>query len=178
MQTTSAPKKTTTSDAKTSSTEGGEQLNGIRQILADTFVLYMKTYAVHWNHQGDHFFAVHKLTEEHYKDLSDAIDEMAERMRALGDQAPFSLQTILESTDLNEMKSAKVHSLKGVSDLAQSHRDLAAKCSEAIEVLEEMKDVYTVDMLTKRIGFHQKANWMLTSMIKTSDKPLDMQLEH
>ncbi|MBY0316786.1 MAG: DNA starvation/stationary phase protection protein [Bdellovibrionales bacterium] len=136
----------------------------LKTVLADTFVLYMKTYAVHWNYQGSKFFSVHKLTEMHYQELAEAIDEIAERIRAKGDEAPVALASILDSADLAEMKNSKVHGDKALAELVASHMTLAGKAKEAAEALEE-KDRFSADMLTARIGAHEKAAWMLRSFL-------------
>lgn len=139
----------------------------LKRVLADSFVLYMKTYAVHWNYKGAKFFSVHKLTEQHYQELAEAIDEIAERIRAKGYEAPISLFNILQSADLNEMKDHAAGTDKALLELAASH-ELLAKCAqEAAEFLADRGDLFSADMMIKRIGAHQKASWMLKSFLQT-----------
>lgn len=139
-------------------------MDNLRHFLADSFVLYMKTYAVHWNYQGPKFFAVHKLTEQQYQELAEAIDEMAERIRAKKDEAPFSLATMLQTADLDELAQDGGHSDHSVRNLAESHQALAIEAKRAIDELGD-EDPFTVDMLTERIGAHDKAAWMLRSLL-------------
>ena len=80
-----------------------ESVAHLKRVLADTFVLYMKTYVVHWNYTGANFFSVHKLTEGQYQELAEAIDTIAERIRAIGTEAPISLSDVLDTADLKEM---------------------------------------------------------------------------
>lgn len=136
----------------------------LQHFLADSFVLYMKTYAVHWNYQGSKFFAVHKLTEEQYKELAEAIDDLAERIRAKRDEAPFSLANMLQTADLDELTQDGGRSDRSVRNLADSHQALALEAKRAIDELDD-EDPYTVDMLTARIGAHDKAAWMLRSLL-------------
>lgn len=142
----------------------GADTSRLRKFLADTFVLYMKTYAVHWNYQGSKFFSVHKLTEEQYEHLQEAIDEMAERIRAMGGEAPFSLAEMLASADLDELSADGGASDRSVHNLADSNSALAAEAERVVEELGD-EDPYTVDLLTSRIGAHDKAAWMLRSLL-------------
>ncbi|MBX3016917.1 MAG: DNA starvation/stationary phase protection protein [Bdellovibrionaceae bacterium] len=136
----------------------------LQHFLADSFVLYMKTYAVHWNYQGPKFFAVHKLTEEQYTEMAKAIDELAERIRAKRDEAPFSLAKMLQTADLDELNHDGGRSDRSVRNLADSHQALSMEATKAIEELDD-EDPYTVDMLTARVGAHDKAAWMLRSLL-------------
>ncbi len=138
----------------------------LKRVLADTFVLYMKTYAVHWNYKGAKFFSVHKLTEEHYKNLADAIDEIAERIRALGADAPISLASILTSSDLAEMDRSEMND-KALRELVAGHELLAKRAHEAADALADESDDFSNDMMVGRIGAHEKAAWMLKSFLQT-----------
>ena len=138
----------------------------LKRVLSDTFVLYMKTYAVHWNYVGSNFFSIHKLTESQYKELAEAVDEIAERLRALGHEAPISLEDMLNSSDLKEIGSGKIHSSAMLEDLARSHDLLAKRAKEAADATEEIEDLFSNDMMVGRIGAHEKAAWMIKSMLK------------
>lgn len=145
----------------------------LKLVLADTFVLYMKTYAVHWNFKGAKFFSVHKLTEEHYEELAIAIDEIAERIRARGDETPISLSNILNSADLQEIDST--HGASGdnaIKDLYEGHMVLSKRAKEAAQKFEEEEDLYSHDMMVARIGAHEKAAWMLKSFLQGSESEM------
>ncbi len=141
----------------------------LKLVLADTFVLYMKVYAVHWNYKGAKFFSVHKLTEEHYQELAEAIDEIAERIRAKGDEAPISLSNILSSTDMKEMRTHSASDDHAIHELVEGHMTLARKAKEAALSLEEEGDYYSNDLMVGRIGAHEKAAWMLRSFLSNTD---------
>lgn len=150
---------------KTKSNQTTEANDLLKLVLADTFVLYMKTYAVHWNYKGAKFFSVHKLTEEHYQELAEAIDEIAERIRALGDETPITLQNIIGSADLSEMKGNHANDDKALRELVEGHNLLSRRAQEAAETLEESGDLFSTDIMIRRIGAHDKASWMLRSFL-------------
>lgn len=143
-----------------------EQIEILTSIVSNTFVVYMKTYAVHWNYHGPKFFSVHKLTEAQYEEQAEAVDEIAERIRALGGEAPVSLASIMENTDIKELASAKQKQDNLVKDLVLSNEKLARLCKEAAEKLDELGDPFSHDMLVQRVGAHEKAAWMLHSQIE------------
>lgn len=168
MQTQVATKNSTKSLKKRALTAAKNKPHAhtqqLQKFLADTFILYMKTYAVHWNYKGSKFFAVHKLTEEQYGQLEKAIDELAERIRAKNDAAPFSLAEMLRNADLEELNSDGGVSDRSVRNLAESHQALATEAKIAIKAVED-EDPFTADMLTARVGAHEKAAWMLRSLL-------------
>lgn len=144
----------------------GSVSDELKIVLADTFVLYMKTYAVHWNYQGGKFFSVHQMTEGQYTELAEAIDEIAERIRALGDPAPVSLQAMIGSSDISEFTQDGVVSDRALDNLAASHLELAKKAKEAAHQADEAEDDFTADLLIARIGAHEKAAWMIKSLLR------------
>lgn len=147
--------------SESQSEDATEQL---QRFLADSFVLYMKTYAVHWNYQGAKFFAVHKITEQQYGELYQSIDTLAERIRAKRDEAPFSLASMLENADLDELSHDGGKSDRSVRNLVDSHMAMAQLAKKTIEDLDD-EDPFTADLLTARIGAHEKAAWMLRSLL-------------
>lgn len=158
--------KSSSADKKSTEPKGSKtaSVNELRLFLSDTFVLYMKTYAVHWNFEGSKFFSVHKMTEEQYQQLAEAVDEIAERIRALGEKAPVSLHEILGSADLNEFKHNSDGD-KAISELWHTNEKLSALARELSIKVSEAGDVFTADMLTRRVGAHDKAAWMLRSFL-------------
>jgi starvation-inducible DNA-binding protein len=141
-------------------------LNAVRKVLSDTFVLYMKTYAVHWNFTGADFFSVHKLTEMQYGELAEAVDEIAERVRALGHEAPVALGEVLDSADLKEFKAGKLSSGAMLEELVRGHELLAKRAKEAVDATADANDDFSNDMMIGRVGAHQKAAWMLKSFMR------------
>ncbi|MEZ0391188.1 MAG: Dps family protein [Pseudobdellovibrionaceae bacterium] len=143
-----------------------EVAEALQLVLADTFVLYMKTYAVHWNYQGPKFFSVHKLTEEQYQQLAESIDEIAERLRAMGRVAPISLETILANSDLEEMRKRPAQDDQALLDLISGHTLLSKRAHQAALTSGDASDLFSQDMMIQRVGAHDKAIWMLRSFLQ------------
>ncbi|MEJ6391948.1 DNA starvation/stationary phase protection protein [Gymnodinialimonas sp. 2305UL16-5] len=137
--------------------------DGLADILADTYRLIFKTHAYHWNVTGPAFYSIHKLTEEQYENMFEAADELAERIRALGQLAPMRMNDILERSkivDLDATPSAQ----RMVEDLAQDHAQLAYRLHALINLVEGRQDPVTEDLATERSAFHEQAAWMLRSI--------------
>lgn len=135
--------------------------NNLRNFISETFTIYMKTYAVHWNYQGSKFYGVHHMTEEQYKELAEAIDVMAERLRAVGHKAPVSLEQIVKNSSLKEFQD--IAGDKSVKELGNAHRALSKLAKEYAEAADEAGELFTHDMFVARIGIHDKFAWMLES---------------
>lgn len=134
--------------------------DALSDALADSFTLYLKTQGVHWNIVGPNFYGIHKLTQEQYEDLDQAIDALAERIRALGHLAPaaygdFEKRSIIESkTTLSDARSM-------IETLVADNEAVAKRLRDAVKTAEDAEDVFTADMLTARIGKHEQNAWML-----------------
>ncbi|MGE4348905.1 MAG: Dps family protein [Candidatus Berkiella sp.] len=132
----------------------------LKKILADTYALYLKSQNYHWNVEGIHFQSLHSLFETHYKALSEAVDEIAERIRALGFKAPGSFKifdSLKTITDANENASAK----EMLEDLKRSHQTIQKNIIAALEVAQQQKDEVTIGLLVDRLEYHEKTLWML-----------------
>jgi starvation-inducible DNA-binding protein len=132
--------------------------------LADTYVLYGLTQHVHWNVTGPMFYGLHKLTEEQYEDQAEAIDELAERIRAIGFASPGGLHQMVAMTRMKEIPEA--HEAKDMLRLLISGNEACAKSlRKAVSRAEDCDDVKTADLLTERIGQHEENTWMLRSIL-------------
>lgn len=141
-------------------TEVAEKLG---KVLASSYMLYHKTQGFHWNVTGPMFVSVHELTERQYKDLAKAIDEIAERIRTLGAPAPMGLAGyISDSNVLDQSEFPTVGQM--LETLAHDHLIIADEMRSIVETAETVKDVYTADLLTARIGAHEEAAWMLKAL--------------
>lgn len=129
---------------------------------ADTFVLYVKTLNFHWNMIGPQFFMFHKLLEEQYKDMASAIDDLAERIRMLGCDAPASMKEFLKLTTLEESHSNLTQN-EMIKALIGDHESLEASCQQLIRFTDENIDQGSSDLLAERIRFHSKQSWLLRS---------------
>jgi len=110
------------------------------------------------------FYGLHKLTETQYTDLAEAVDELAERIRALGHPAPATFAQFLEISHLKEMSGAP-STEEGIRALVADHETISRTFREAVQVADDDDDIVTADMLTDRIKFHEKAAWMLRSTL-------------
>ena len=137
-------------------------IEALEHILADTFTLYFKTHAYHWNVEGPHFQEFHEMFGTQYTDMWEAMDDIAERIRALGAYAPMNVTELMKPSDLtsaNEMMKA----IDMVKDLAKDHGEIAKHLAEAIETASEVGDEVTADLLIGRQTFHDKTAWMLNA---------------
>ncbi|SUO94268.1 Dps family protein [Suttonella ornithocola] len=138
--------------------------DGLSKLLADSYSLYIKTHNYHWNVTGPQFNALHTMFEEQYTELATAIDEIAERIRALGHLAPGSYKEFSELTSIkdgNKTLSAE----EMVKDLIEGQETVARTCRSIFPDVDEASDEPTADLLTVRMQTHEKTAWMLRAMI-------------
>jgi len=138
--------------------------DGLANLLADTYVLYLKTHGFHWNVTGPMFNALHAMFMTQYNELWLALDEIAERIRALGEYAPGSGQQFGKLSSLQE--ETGVPDWKGmVSQLVSGHEACAKTAREAFRRADEADDQPTADLATTRMQAHEKTAWMLRSLL-------------
>lgn len=135
-------------------------------VLADTYRLVFKTHAYHWNVEGPLFYSIHKLTEEQYENMFAAADELAERIRALGQLAPATMVEIMEMSRIED-KGIDRTAAEMVEDLAHDHERLAHRLHAVVELVDGRKDPVTEDLATARSAFHESAAWMLRAIVKS-----------
>lgn len=137
--------------------------NALTGCLADTYLLMVKTQGCHWNVVGPQFLAIHTLTEQHYADLFTAVDDLAERIRALGYPAPTSAKSMIEASNLAEI-TTNLDAAEMLEVLIADHQTVATRFREAAGEADVLNDLVTADMLTTRINFHEKSIWMLKAL--------------
>ena len=138
--------------------------DGLAALLADTYVLYLKTHGFHWNVTGPMFNALHAMFMTQYNELWLALDEIAERIRALGEYAPGSGSQFGRLTSLTEEEG--VPDWKGmVAQLVAGHEACAKSAREAFRRADEADDQPTADLATTRMQAHEKTAWMLRSLL-------------
>jgi starvation-inducible DNA-binding protein len=140
----------------------GEALSNV---LADTFTLYLKTHNFHWNVVGPTFHTLHLMFEEQYNELWLAGDVIAERIRALGCVAPGSYREFSKLTYLRESEEAVLSATEMIAELLRDHETCARTARWALSVAHTAVDAPTEDLLTQRLSAHEKAAWMLRSML-------------
>ena len=137
----------------------------IADVLADTYVLLIKTHVYHWNVVGPLFVPLHQLLEAHYQDLFAATDDLAERMRGLGQLAPLSFgKGLLPRSDVEEEKAARGASGM-VKQLIADHEEIVRRIRDVSADAADRKDFVTHDLMNGRLAFHEKAIWMLRAIV-------------
>ncbi|MAK62245.1 MAG: DNA starvation/stationary phase protection protein [Ponticaulis sp.] len=132
-------------------------------VLADTYMLFIKTQGVHWNVTGPAFVSIHELTEKHYTNMYEAIDEIAERIRALGEKAPASYTKYGELSEIEDKDEPQTaHDM--LTMLIADHETAIAHMRSAVEWCEGKNDYVTADMLIARMAWHEEAVWMLKAL--------------
>lgn len=132
--------------------------------LANTYAIYLKTQNYHWNITGSQFYSLHLLLEKQYEELADAIDEIAERIRALGFVVEASFAHFKKQTSIPE-EGKLLKAPKMIEQLALSHEILIRHGRELASLAEKELDAATVDLLGRRLGSHEKFAWMLRSQL-------------
>ena len=130
--------------------------------LADSYFLYFKTHGFHWNVTGMFFQPLHKLFDEQYNSLFSSLDEIAERIRSLGELVPASYFQLKDLTCLKELKEVP-KDMEMLKVLAEDHETIIRNLRTWIDEVTAAGDVGTADFLTARIEEHEKTAWMLRS---------------
>ncbi len=147
------------------SAEDRQQIaTGLSKLLADSYSLYLKTHNYHWNVEGPMFNTLHLMFEEHYTELAEAVDEIAERIRALGVKAPGSYTAFASLTNIDEASGDETAE-EMIRQLVIGQETVARTAREAIKAAESASDEPTADLLTQRMQIHEKNAWMLRSML-------------
>jgi starvation-inducible DNA-binding protein len=141
-----------------------EVAKGLCHVLADTHTLYLKTHNYHWNVTGPMFHALHAMFEEQYTELWQAGDLLAERIRALGFTAPGSYREFSKLTYLYEEEGVPAAE-EMIRQLIRDHETVARTARFALSVARSAVDAPTEELLTKRLTAHEKAAWMLKSLL-------------
>ncbi|MFY9316206.1 MAG: Dps family protein [Burkholderiales bacterium] len=138
---------------------------GLSRLLADSYLLYLKTHNFHWNVEGPMFQTLHVMFMDQYTEQWNAIDPIAERIRALGHYAPGSyaqytkLATVKESAGVPKAE-------KMVAELITGQEAVARTARSVLPLADEANDQPTLDLLTQRLDIHEKNAWMLRSLLK------------
>jgi starvation-inducible DNA-binding protein len=141
-----------------------QTLVALDKILADSYVLMLKTQNYHWNVVGENFKALHELFQTQYEDLFTAIDEIAERIRALGSKVEGSFEHFKKLSDFRNANK-NFDSKAMIQDLISDHELIAKILHEAIKLAQSEADEISADLFIQRAKIHEKNVWMLTSSI-------------
>jgi len=139
-----------------------EIISSLNHVLADTYALYLKTQNYHWNVTGPHFGDLHTKFEGQYADLADAVDTIAERIRALGDKVPATFKVFDKKCHIQDgNENAEANTM--VKELASDNKAIVKVLKECASIAEKKGDIATADLMTQRVAIHDKASWMLSS---------------
>ncbi|MBY0452153.1 MAG: DNA starvation/stationary phase protection protein [Bdellovibrionaceae bacterium] len=138
---------------------------GLGDLLADSYSLYLKTHNFHWNVEGPMFRSLHLMFMEQYTDMWNALDEIAERIRALGHYAPGTYADFMKRSTIKDPKGIP-KAPKMVEELVAGHEAVILTLRMVCDLAEDVKDQPTLDLVTRRLEFHEKTAWMLRSVIK------------
>lgn len=141
---------------------------GLAQFLSDSFTLYLKTHNFHWNVTGPMFNSLHVMFEGQYNEQWTALDETAERIRALGYNAPGSYAEFIRLSSIPEepglADTADWHEM--VRQLVVGNEAVSRTARKVLKTAEEGGDDPTVDLMTQRLQVHEKNAWMLRSLLQ------------
>ncbi|MGE9291518.1 MAG: Dps family protein [Puniceicoccales bacterium] len=141
-------------------------VDALRQVVADSYALMGQTHLCHWNVEGPNFFALHNAFEEQYTELFAAVDEIAERVRALGAYSPGGLSSLARMAGFQEIEE-DADARKMVQSLINLNEILIRHAGEARDAAGEADDKETEDLMIARIQVHEKTCWMLRSFLKS-----------
>ncbi len=140
-------------------------VEALKNTLADSYLLYLKTQNYHWNVEGPQFRSLHLLFEEQYTDLAAAVDTVAESIRALGEKAPGTFDAYAKLSHIqagNENADADTM----VKDLEKDQVTIAKTLQTLLEAAQKAEDEVTADLAIARMTVHRKNKWMLSSLLK------------
>ena len=139
--------------------------NGLSRLLADTYVLYLKTHSFHWNVEGPMFQTLHLMFMGQYTEAWNAIDPIAERIRSLGHYAPGSYKQYVKLATVKESDGVP-RAEKMIAELIDGQEAVARTARSVLPLADDANDQPTLDLLTQRLDIHEKNAWMLRSLLK------------
>lgn len=145
-------------------TTRAEIADGLSHLLADTYTLYLKTHNYHWNVTGPMFNTLHLMFEQQYTELAIAVDDIAERIRALGHRAPGSYEAYAALTQIaGEDDQPDAETM--IRRLVDAQQTVTRTARSLLALVGDAQDEPTADLLTQRMQIHEKNAWMLRSLI-------------
>ncbi len=146
-------------------TDKDKTADALSRLLADSYVLYLKTHNFHWNVKGPMFTTLHTLFMTQYTELSLAVDEIAERIRALGAVAPGSFSAYAKLAQVQEAEGVP-KATDMIRELAADQAKVTAAAKKVVEMAGAAGDDATADLGIQRIQVHEKNAWMLESHLE------------
>ena len=137
----------------------------MKKVLADTFALYLKAHNYHWNVEGSNFPQYHEFFGNLYKELHDAVDPIAEEIRALDTYAPGSFRRYMEITEIEDELNVPT-GIEMARRLMNDNMKVIATLNMAFKLANQLDMQGLADFLAGRIDIHNKHQWMLRSITK------------
>ncbi|TVP69768.1 MAG: DNA starvation/stationary phase protection protein [Leptolyngbya sp. LCM1.Bin17] len=138
--------------------------DGLSKLLADTYTLYLKTHNFHWNVTGPMFQTLHLMFEEQYNELALAVDQIAERIRALGFPAPGTYKAFGKLSSIQEDDGVPAAE-DMIRQLVEGQEAVVRTARSVFPAVDQAHDEPTADLLTQRMQVHEKTAWMLRSLL-------------
>lgn len=134
--------------------------SGLKNLLADSYTLYLQTHNFHWNVTGPQFRELHLMFEEHYTELAIAVDDIAERIRTLDVAAPGTYRSFAELSSIKEVDGVPSAN-DMVKILTQGHELVVKTCRNVLKIAQDADDESTSALVSDRMRVHEKTAWML-----------------
>jgi len=141
-------------------------VRGLSALLADSYTLYLMTHNFHWNVTGPLFNSLHQMFMDQYTEQWNALDLIAERIRALGHPAPGTYKEFIKMASIKEVEGVP-QATDMVRHLVAAQEATARTARELFPIADEANDQPTADLLTQRLEVHEKTAWMLRSMLES-----------
>ena len=157
--------KTPAIDIGISGRDRARIVQGLSELLADSYTLYLMTHNFHWNVTGPLFNSLHQMFMDQYTEQWNALDLIAERIRALGHPAPGTYREYAKLTSIKEVDGVpSAHDM--VRHLVAAQEATARTARKLFPIVNEANDQPTADLLTQRLEVHEKTAWMLRSLLE------------
>lgn len=157
-------KKTSEIDIGISAKDRKKIVEGLSAFLADSYTLYLMTHNFHWNVTGPQFNSLHNMFMLQYTEQWNALDLIAERIRALGHPAPGTYKEFVKLSSIKEVEGTP-KAMEMVHHLVNAQEAAARTARNLMELTDKANDQPTADLLTQRINLHEKTAWMLRSLL-------------
>jgi starvation-inducible DNA-binding protein len=162
----SAPSATPTIDIGISAKDREKIAEGLSHLLADTYTLYLMTHNFHWNVTGPQFNTLHTMFMAQYTELWNAVDPIAERIRALGFHAPGTYAQFGMLSSIKEPAGVP-KATEMIQLLHKGHESVAKTARSVFPLADKADDQPTADLITQRLDIHEKTAWMLRSLLES-----------